>query len=296
MSYAIGIDFGGTNIKVVAVDAAGRAVEPHVRKTPDRAGTMPDWIDAIRATITEFEQSQKRPADFVGMAFPGLAAEDGSSIVWCPEEKLLGLQDLNWSGVLGRKVPVLNDAHAALLGETWCGAATGCRNAVLLTLGTGVGGAILSDGRLLKGALGRAGHLGHISISDDEERSIAGTPGALELAVGDYTVVRRSGGRFSSTEELLKAHLSGDAAASEIWLKSVRALARGITSFINMLDPEVIIIGGGIARAGEALFEPLSVALAEIEWCPTGERVRIIPAQLGEWAGAYGAAWNALNS
>jgi glucokinase len=95
--------------------------------------------------------------------------------------------------------------------------------------------------------------------------------------------------------ELEKAHLAGDAAATELWLKSVRALARAIASFVNMLDPEMVIIGGGISKSGKILFEPLADFLDELEWRPGGHRVRIVPAALGEWAGTYGAAWNAMN-
>jgi glucokinase len=182
------------------------------------------------------------------------------------------------------------------LGEVWKGAAAGCRDVILLTLGTGVGGAILSDGRLLKGAIGRAWHLGHISIDPNGERSIFGIPGALEPAIGNYNVARRSGGRFTSTRQLVDAHLAGDAQATEVWLASVNALARAVTSFINCLDPEVVILGGGIAQAGPALFEPLRRILDDIEWRPGGHRVRVVPAALGEWAGTCGAAWHAAQN
>ena len=195
---------------------------------------------------------------------------------------------------LEREVPVLNDAHAALLGEVWQGAAKGARDAILLTLGTGVGGAILSDGRLLKGSFGRAGHLGHVSVTEGTERSIFGMPGSLEAAFGNYTVPARSNGRFASTRALVEAHCAGDAEATAVWQKSLRTLARAIASFINILDPEIVIIGGGITKAGPILFEPLAGYLDDIEWRPAGRRVSVVPARLGEWAGAYGAAWNAL--
>ena len=206
-----------------------------------------------------------------------------------------GIEGFDWGAFLEREVPVLNDAHAALLGEVWQGAAKGAKDAILLTLGTGVGGAILSDGRLLKGSFGRAGHLGHVSVTEGVERSIFGTPGSLEAAIGNYTVGVRSNGRFSSTREIVEAHCAGDADATVIWEKSLRILARAITSFINILDPEIVIIGGGITKAGPILFEPLAIYLDEIEWRPAGRRVGIVPGALGEWAGAYGAAWNARN-
>jgi glucokinase len=191
-------------------------------------------------------------------------------------------------------VPVLNDGHAALLGEAWMGAARGFANVILLTLGTGVGGAAMVDGRLLRGHIGRAGHLGHSSLDPDGPPDCAGTPGSIEVAIGNCTIQERSGGRFHATYDLIAAHLKGDAEASEIWLKSVKALAAAICSFINILDPEAVIVGGGIARAGAALFGPLQRFLERMEWRPGGYRARILPAQLGEMAGAFGAAHNSL--
>jgi glucokinase len=121
-------------------------------------------------------------------------------------------------------------------------------------------------------------------------------PGSLENAIGNHTVLRRSNGRFRSSTELVAAHIGGDAVASEIWLKSVKTLARAVASFINIADPELVIIGGGIAEAGPALFEPLETYLSKMEWRPGGYRARIVPAALGSWAGAYGAAWASRTS
>lgn len=112
--------------------------------------------------------------------------------------------------------------------------------------------------------------------------------------MGNYSIGERSGGKFATTHDLVAAYRAGDEAAKVIWLKSVKALAAGICSFINILDPEKVIIGGGISRAGDALFGPLEEFLAPMEWQPTGTRAQIVPAQLGEYAGALGAAYNAL--
>src|SRR5207237_7988665 len=167
-------------------------------------------------------------------------------------------------------VPVLNDAHAALLGEAWVGAARGFQNGSMLTLGTGVGGAAMVDGRLLRGQIGRAGHLGHSSLDPDGPPDCAGTPGSLEVAIGNCTVQQRSRGRFQTTHELIAAHLKGDAEATAVWRKSVKALAAAVCSFMNILDPEAVLIGCGIARAGNALFDPLRQFLGPIGWRPLG--------------------------
>jgi glucokinase len=192
-------------------------------------------------------------------------------------------------------VPIINDAHAALLGEVWRGAARHSQNAILLTLGTGVGGAAMVDGRLLRGHLGRAGHFGHISLDPGGTPDIVRTPGSLEDAIGNCTVKARSSGRFSSTRALVAAANAGDADARCIWLRSVRALAAGIVSLVNVLDPEVVVIGGGIAQAKTALLRPLNQFLNDSEWRPGGKKICVAPAKLGDRAGAFGAAWNAIH-
>src|SRR5262245_59602820 len=209
--------------------------------------------------------------------------------------RLQGLVGLVWSEFLGTPfpIPVLNDAHAALLGEAWLGAARGCENVIMLTLGTGVGGAAMVDGRLLRGYSGKAGHLGHICLDPDGPQDICNAPGSLEDAIGNCTIKERSAGRFATTHDLIAAHLAGDVAATAVWLKSVKALAAGIASFTNVLDPKRAVIGGGIARAGEALFDPMEKMVREMEWKTAPKGIEIVPAELGELAGAYGAACNA---
>jgi len=295
MRYGIGIDLGGTNIKVAAVSEAGEILQSSTCETqPDSPAS---WIQTISEAIKAIAISQEEAEGWIGVAAPGLAAHDNLSIASMPG-KLRGLEGLNWTDSLKASHPVrvLNDAHAALQGEASIGAAVGYRNVALITLGTGVGGALLVDGRLYKGHLGRAGHLGHISLDPDGPLDIVGTPGSLELAIGNSTLAQRSRGRFTSTRKLVAAHLSGDQQATDVWLRSVQNLAAGVTSIINAFDPEVVIIGGGIAQAGTALFDPLDSFMKRIEWKPQGQSVRILPAALGELAGTIGAAYFALNN
>jgi glucokinase len=148
---------------------------------------------------------------------------------------------------------------------------------------------------LLRGHLGRAGHFGHISLDPAGSRDIARTPGSLEDAIGECTIHTRAQGRFVSTQALVAASNRNDRNARRVWLKSVQELAAAIASLINVLDPEVVVIGGGIAKAGSALFRPLNQYLARFEWRPGGARVRVVPAKLGDRAGAFGAAWNAIH-
>jgi glucokinase len=294
MRYGIGVDLGGTNIKIVAVSEQGKMLERARCETQTDSPGF--WVETIKQKINEIERGQAESACWIGLAAPGLAARDSLSIASMPG-KLRGLEGLNWTDSLqiSHQVPVLNDAHAALLGEAWIGAAVGYRNAALLTLGTGVGGALLAEGRLFKGHIGRAGHLGHISLNPDGPPDIVGTPGSLEQTIGNSTLTERSAGQFTSTRQLVEAHLNGDEKATDVWLRSVYNLAAGITSIINAFDPEVIIIGGGIAQAGPALFDPLARFMERIEWRPQGQHVHIIPATLGDFAGTLGAAHYAMN-
>jgi len=294
VNYSIGIDLGGTNIKALAVAEDGRILDQAQCPTHD---TDKLWPEKIRNLCSSLQDSRGTPANAIGLAAPGLASSDGRSIAFMPG-RLQGLENLDWTAHLNsaRVIPVLNDAHAALLGEIWLGAGRGCRNAIMLTLGTGVGGAIYADGRLLKGHIGRAGHLGHLCLDPSGPRDITGIPGSLEDAIGECTLASRASGRFSSTQALLGDVIAGDGDAQYIWGRSVHALACGVASLINILDPEAVIIGGGIAKAEAALFEPLRKELDEIEWRPGGHRARIVPAELGDVAGALGAAWNAMKS
>lgn len=294
MNYAIGLDIGGTNIKALAVTPAGRVLAQTTVPTHD-AGPH-HWTENVRRVKHALEGMVPHPPSWIGLAAPGLASRDQTSIAFMPG-RLPGLEGLVWQTFFKASypVPVLNDAHAALLGEVWCGAGRHSQNAVLLTLGTGVGGAALVDGRLLRGHLGRAGHLGHISLDPGGPPDVARTPGSLEDAIGDCTVEARSGGRFASTGKLVAAAGAGDADARQVWQTSVKALAAGIASLINVLDPEMVVLGGGIAQAGAALFRPLKKYLDEFEWKPGGRSVPVVPAKLGERAGAFGAAWQAIH-
>ncbi|MEA3213673.1 MAG: glucokinase [Chthoniobacter sp.] len=282
---AIGIDLGGTQIKGVLVSSEGAVLRRELRPTNEEGGAGA-WAETVRTLVEELG------GEFpLGISAPGLVASDGESIAHLPD-RLPGIEGLNWTKFfnLGWSIPVTNDAHAALAGEAWIGAASGLMNAIMLTLGTGVGGAILSDGWVMRGQLGRAGHLGHTCLDLHGPPSIAGMPGALECFIGNYNIAQRTGGRFETTHALIAAFRAGDPFARECWLESVRALACALASFINILDPEAVILGGGIAQAGDALFEPLRDELDRVEWRPTGIAVKILPAALGEWAGAIGAA------
>jgi glucokinase len=161
----------------------------------------------------------------------------------------------------------------------------------LLTLGTGVGGGILINGQLYQGLGQMAGHLGHVCLNtNDDVTSILGMPGSLEYAMGNYSVQQRSHGRYASTWDLVTAHRQGDYFATYLWLDAVRSLALGISSFINALSPDAVVLSGGITLAETALFDPLAAFLAVYEFRPGGKQTPILKAEFTDMAGAMGAA------
>ncbi|MEM7394526.1 MAG: ROK family protein [Verrucomicrobiota bacterium] len=293
----LGIDLGGTDTKAIAFhagsrDEVSRQTTPTLYETADDGKPM--WLHEVQRLIEDIEASTGCEIDRIGICAPGFAAPDETRIVHMPG-RLQELSGLDWTAELNRPSPirVLNDAQSALLGEIWQGAAAGLKNVFMLTLGTGVGGAVMCDGRLLKGHLGRAGHLGHVSVDYQGPPDICNTPGSIELAVGNATLGERGEGRYANTHELVEAANAGDETAQGIWSRSIKALAAHIASMVNVLDPEVVVIGGGIAVAGPALFDPLNDFMNTFEWRPEGARVKLVPAQLAGWAGAFGAAYNA---
>lgn len=295
----IGIDLGGTEIKSVAVTyPGGDTLERETLPTcdgefADERGT-PKFQRQMAALVRAHEEKLGSPVAMIGISAPGLVTPAGDAIGFMPG-RMVGLEGLVWKEGLERAhpVPVLNDAQAALMGEIWLGAACGLEDVVMLTLGTGVGGAIVSGGRLLTGRFRRAGHLGHMTVDYRGEPDLCHTPGSIEDAIGEVTLAKRSGGSFTSTSELVAAYARGDALATRVWMDSLRALAAAVVSIANAVDPEVVVLGGGITAAGEHLFGPLGPLVEAREWRPGDACLEIRRAELGTWAGAYGAAFHA---
>ena len=287
----IGVDVGGTHIKAALVDRdTGTVVQTRILQTCDGEwiGSEPLFAHRVRDLVYGLELFAGCGSLAVGLCAPGLANRNGRWIDWMPG-RMHGLERFDWSAFLAREVSVMNDAHAALLGEVWVGSGQGCQDVIMLTLGTAGGGAILSGGKLIRGHIGRGGHLGHISINADGEQDAFQTPGSLDSFLGNKTLLQRTDGRYDSTDALVAAALAGELEARATWEDSVRRLAVAVASLINVLDPELVILGGGIAAgAGDSLLAPLQNHLDKYEWRPGGHRVRLMHARAGEWAGAIG--------
>jgi glucokinase len=283
----IGIDLGGTRIKVVAIDQSGNLL--YEQNQPTNDGDDKVWKNAVKTAVNEIQNKLQIKDSVVGISAAGLPNSSNSAIAFMPG-RMQGLENFEWSGFLGTKTFVLNDAISAIVAEARYGAAKNKKNVVMLTLGTGVGGAILIDGKPYQGSFNKAGHIGHMVIDSDGEPDIIGIPGSLEDAIGNCTIEKRTSGKFTSTHDLLLAYKNGDEFASEIWHTSVKKLAIALASLTNILSPEMIILGGGITEAGKDLFGTLENLMAKYEWRTGGNKTEIVKAGYGELSGAVGAA------
>ena len=281
---AIGIDLGGTNVKAVLITQQGEVLAKEIVAIRNS-----DWRGAVHEAFTKIKMVNV-PLSCIGLAAPGLPDDQNRQIDHMPG-RLDGLEGFYWSDFLKSEVHVLNDAHAALLAEVNFGIAKGLKNVVMLTLGTGVGGAILINGQLYQGVNQRAGSIGDMSLnSESDEIGFLQVPGSLEDAIGNESVPRRSNHRFQTTRELVEAYAHGDEFAKDVWLRSVKKLAVAMCSLINILAPQQIILGGGIAQSNELLFKPLSEFMNQYEWRPDGNATPVVKAQFDDIAGAIGAA------
>jgi glucokinase len=290
MTHAIGIDLGGTRIKAAVIDRQGNILAQRITETRDHSGTNGiEWKNAVATAVNELKLESGVHDAYIGISAPGLPDPGNRFISFMPG-RMQGLENFDWQELLGQPVHVINDAVAALMAEAKFGAAKDKQHVVLLTLGTGVGGAILINGMPYQGAFNKAGHIGHMVIDHKGEKDVTGMPGSLEECIGNYTVEKRSGGKYSSTRDLVDAYRNGDKLATEVWLRSVQQLAIGLASITNILSPEMIVIGGGIAEVGTDLFEPLAHFMDEYEWRAGGNKAEIVKAVYGDKAGTVGAA------
>lgn len=290
-NITIGIDLGGTRIKGVAIDAAGKILQQVYTPTNDGEGEV--WKTAIAKTVNDLKASLNINQAIVGISAPGLPNKENTAIA-CMPGRLEGLENFVWENYLATPAYVLNDAVAALVAEARIGAAKNCTNAVLLTLGTGVGGALLINGKPYQGSFNKAGHMGHMVIDCNADADVTNMPGSLEECIGNCTIEKRTGGKFSSTHEMLIAFRNGDALAKQTWERSLKHLAIGLASICNIISPDTVIIGGGIAEAGDDLFVPINKMIDDYEWQPGGIKAKILKAREGDLAGAIGAALFAM--
>lgn len=286
----IGIDLGGTAIKLGRFTATGRCLESLTVPTPQPAS--PEAVlAAIAGAIAAIDPAGQASA--IGVGTPGPADADGR--VARVAINLAGWQDVplaDWlEAQTGRPTVLANDANCAGLGEAWLGAGRSYENLILLTLGTGVGGAIILDGKLFVGRQGAAGELGLITLNPDGPLCNSGNLGSLEQYCSVQAVRRQTG---LEPGELAAQAMAGDAGAIAFWQQYGRYLGAGLASLIYVLTPEAVVLGGGIS-AGASLFLPAVKAEIEQRVLPSSRQgMAILLAELGNQAGMVGAARLAL--
>jgi glucokinase len=282
----VAVDVGGTTMKGAVFDRAGRVCSEMRRPTGADRGAEA-VIESILGLAGELASQGPRPAAF-GIAVPGLVRESDGIVVQATN---VGLRDVPLHELASRSlsapVAVLHDVRAAALAEGTLGAARGRSDYLLLTLGTGVGAAVVIGGRPYTGAHGIGGELGHVTVDPHGPLCLCGGTGCLE-AIASAGAVQRRFGQEIDAEEVTDRAASDDPVAMRVWREALEALGLAIVNYATLLDPEVVVIGGGLASAGPRLFDPLrELVRASTRF---GEPVPIVRAALGEDAGRFGAA------
>jgi len=322
-AVAFGIDVGGTNVRVAAVDATGKVLDQVRAATPvgDADGLIAEVVAAIERLAATTPGARNAPVGMgvaglvgggvfrygpnVGLADVDLSAMLGRALAGSPGM----LAALDWS--VGRVVPLGNDATLAALAEWQVGAAAGHDHAVVVTVGTGVGGGLVIDGRLVAGSHGFAGEIGHVTVVDGGRACSCGNLGCLEAYVSGTGVAATAAARLShgSSSALLSglsvvtgrdvqaAADAGDVMAREILEDAGRLLGVALAGVVNLVDPDVVVLGGGaFVGSAEHLLSPARAALASnIFGSPRRRPPEVLPAALGDDAGVVGAALLALD-
>lgn len=312
MKYIVGIDIGGTNVKAGLVNAAtGELAFSTSIKTESEKG-VDDTFDRLSNLVDEIIEKNgitKNDVLGIGMGIPGPVINQSVVAFFAnfPWPKNVNAKELLEKRT-GLHVKVDNDVNVITAGEAWLGAARGYKNVVCLALGTGVGGGILINGQLVGGFKGAGGEIGHMVVEEDGKLCGCGHKGCLETYCSATGVAREAisrlavnknnkiwelvGGDISKVEakHVFDAAKQGDAFAIDIVNYVVRYLALGLGNIINILNPEAIVIGGGVALAGDILFDALKEELKKTALGISLDGIKILPAALGNDAGVVGAA------
>ena len=309
--YIIGVDIGGTHTKIALLDLSGRIL--HRKDFLTRNYESSRLIKAVSSAVKDIAEEKKiRKNDIlgVGIGLPGLV-DFKKGLVFCLTN-LPGWKNVPLKKILERRLglPVFidNDVKVMAMGELRLGAGKGYKNIICMTLGTGVGGAVIIDGNLYRGSSLAAGEIGHIPINESGPACNCGSSGCLEAYVGrEYfldnarkklrsasgaAVLRMVDGNAALiTPELLKeAAVKGDKLSQEAWQEMGLRVGNALAGVINLLNPQLVIIGGGMSGAGEILFSSIEKALDKKCMTITRKAVKIVKAKLGNDAALIGAA------
>lgn len=305
MKYCFGVDIGGTTVKIGLFTTEGELLEKWEIKTRTEnhgEAILPDVAESLQNKMQE-KNIRKSEVDGIGIGIPAPVMEDGvvqktANLGWGYKEVTREMKELT-----GIPVAAGNDANVAALGEMWLGAGKGQKNMVMVTLGTGVGGGIIVNGKPLAGSHGAGGEIGHFCVNEEETETCGcGNTGCLEQyasATGISRLARRRLERDDSPSSLRGSEISakavfdalkeGDAVAKEIVEEFGSYLGHALAAIAVITDPSVIVIGGGVSKAGEILLEYVEKYFHEKAFF-ANQDTRFVLAQLGNDAGICGAA------
>ena len=314
MRFVLGIDIGGTNLVVGSVAEDGSSMVASASEPTHSEAGATDVVDRLvelaeRAVAITRREAPGAEILGVGVGAPGPLDTKRGIVLLTP--------NLGWVNMplrqlihdrLGLPAALDNDANCAVLGEWWVGAARGARHAIGITIGTGIGGGLIIDGQLYHGASDVAGEIGHTTIDTEGRRCKCGNYGCLEAyASGPNIALRAVEELEAGAESRLRALVDGDLAkvtaqtvyqaaadgdelALEVVNDTAKFLGVGIGNLLNVFNPEVVVVCGGVTLAGDHLFEPLRREVARRAFKPAVNACRIVPGELAGTAGVYGAA------
>jgi len=309
--YIVGLDVGGTHTKIAILNLRGRilAKDTFLTKKHKKKALIKAIAASVKGLLIE-KQLKKRDFLGVGIGVPGLVDFE-KGLVFCftniPGWKNVPLKK-EIEKLMALPVFVDNDVKVMALGELTLGAGKGYKDIICLTLGTGVGGAVITDGKLYRGAALVAGEIGHIPINENGPLCNCGNRGCLEAYVGreyflndikkelrkgEKSIIKKMAKNKLSDitpELLLKAAAKGDSFARRKWEEAGRHIGNALTGVVNLLNPELIIIGGGMAEAGKFIFEPVRKTIRKKAMSVQRKAVKVVKAKLGNDAGVVGAA------
>ncbi len=310
------IDLGGSKINIAIISGNGRVIAEERCPTLADEGPMP-VINRLFSAIDHLlghNNMELSEVDSISIAAAGAIDSDKGVITLSPN--LPGWRNIPLRDLVQKKYRIntflVNDASAAALGEHYFGAGRGISNQILLTVGTGIGGGIIINGELYRGYCGSAGEIGHMTIDANGPKCACGNVGCLEMLASGTAIAREAIRRVSSGEKSALVGIvggrtvditaekvgvaagGGDSLALDVILQAATYLGVGMVNLVNIFNPEMIIVGGGVAGLGDLLLGPARRLVRERAFPISAESVRVVAAELGNEAGVYGAAAFAL--
>src|SRR5437762_4034772 len=314
--YIVGVDLGGTNIVAGAMPVDGSR-EIAMQTTPTLADTGAEAVaDRIAGMIEQviaqtISEAGANRSDFIGVGIgaPGPLNRAKGIVIVTPN---LGWKNFPLRDEISRRVSLDatldNDANCATLGEFWCGAAVGGTNVIGITLGTGIGGGLILEGKLYHGSSDVAGEIGHTSIDANGRRCKCGNYGCLEAYASGPAIAERArealrgdegesilasmveGDQRKITAQIVyEASKRGDSIAREVVRETALILGTGVANLLNIFNPDIVVLAGGVTQAGDALFQPLRAEVRRRAFKPAVQACKIVPGALPLSAGVVGA-------